>query len=65
MADAQTTGGYPKLGVVIRADLWKLGQLRLGGSLRFISCSVDEARTALRQRQALLDQLRTALCMSI
>jgi biotin-dependent carboxylase-like uncharacterized protein len=61
LADAQTTGGYPKIGVVIRADLWKLGQLRLGGSLRFTPCSVDEARDALRQRQATLDQLRNAL----
>ncbi len=65
MADAQTTGGYPKIGVVIRADLWKLGQLRLGGTLRFAPCSVDEARAALRRRQTELDQLRTALCMSI
>lgn len=64
LADAQTTGGYPKIGVVIRADLWKLGQLRLGATLRFVPCTLDEARDALRQRQAKLDQLRTALCMS-
>ena len=64
LADAQTTGGYPKMGVVIRADLWKLGQLRLGSTLRFVPCTLDEARDALRQRQATLDQLRTALCMS-
>ena len=61
LADAQTTGGYPKIGVVIRADLWKLAQLRLGGTLRFIPCGLDEARDALRQRQAQLDQLRSAL----
>jgi len=64
LADAQTTGGYPKIAVVIRADLWKLGQLRLGAALRFVPCNLDEARDALRQRQATLDQLRTALCMS-
>ncbi|HEY8880999.1 MAG TPA: biotin-dependent carboxyltransferase family protein [Roseateles sp.] len=64
LADAQTTGGYPKIAVVIRADLWKLGQLRLGSALRFVPCQLDEARAALRQRQATLDQLRTALCMS-
>ena len=64
LADAQTTGGYPKIGVVIRADLWKLAQLRLGGRLRFTPCSRDEAIAALRERQATLDQLRTALCMS-
>ncbi len=64
LADAQTTGGYPKIAVVIRADLWKLAQLRLGATLRFLPCSVDEARDALRQRQATMEQLRTALCMS-
>jgi biotin-dependent carboxylase-like uncharacterized protein len=64
LADAQTTGGYPKIGVVIRADLWKLAQLRLGGSLRFKPCTTDEAVAALRERRTTLAQLRTALCMS-
>lgn len=64
LADAQTTGGYPKIGVVIRADLWKLAQLRLGAALRFVPCNPDAARDALRQRQADTEQLRTALCMS-
>jgi 5-oxoprolinase (ATP-hydrolysing) subunit C len=61
LADAQTTGGYPKIAVVIRADLWKLAQLRLGATLRFVPCDIDEARAALRARQALLDRLRSAL----
>ena len=64
LADAQTTGGYPKIGVVIRADLWKLGQLRLGAQLRFLPCTADEARAALRAQRLLLDQMRTALCKS-
>lgn len=64
LADAQTTGGYPKIGVVIRADLWKLGQLRLGASLRFQRCTPDEALAALHERRLLLDQMRIALCMS-
>jgi len=65
LADAQTTGGYPRLGVVIRADLWKLAQLRLGGTLRFTPCGPDEALDALRRHEAALERLRTALCMSI
>ncbi|RZL37209.1 MAG: biotin-dependent carboxyltransferase family protein [Rubrivivax sp.] len=64
LADAQTTGGYPKIAVVIRADLWKLGQLRLGAPLRFAACNLDEARDALRSQHLLLDRMRTALCMS-
>ena len=61
LADAQTTGGYPKIGVVIRADLWKLGQVRLGASLRFVPCTHDEAITALHEQRLQLDQMRIAL----
>ena len=64
LADAQTTGGYPKIGIVIRADLWKLAQLRLGARLRFIPCTQADALTALREQRLLLDQMRMALCMS-
>lgn len=64
LADAQTTGGYPKIGVVIGADLWKLAQLRLGGTLRFVPCSRDDAVAALRRRHQEIEQLSTALCMS-
>jgi hypothetical protein len=34
MGDAQTTGGYPKIGVIIGADLWKLAQAPLNATLR-------------------------------
>lgn len=51
LADAQTTGGYPKIAIVIRTDLWKLAQLRLGATLRFLPCSPAEAVAALRERQ--------------
>ncbi len=61
LADAQTTGGYPRIGVVIRADLWKLGQARLGGTLRFEPCTPAEALAALRAQRDRLDQLRSAL----
>ncbi|MFG6429588.1 biotin-dependent carboxyltransferase family protein [Roseateles sp. LYH14W] len=64
LADAQTTGGYPKIAVVIRADLWKLGQLRLGARLRFLPCTPAEALAALREQRLLLEQMRMALCMS-
>lgn len=61
MADAQTTGGYPKIGVVIRADLWKLAQARLGSAVRFVECTVEESRLALREQHQSLMQLKTAL----
>lgn len=53
MADGQTTGGYARLAQVIRTDLWLLGQARPGTRLRFVPCSIHEARRAyaeLRER---------------
>jgi biotin-dependent carboxylase-like uncharacterized protein len=43
MGDAQTTGGYPRIGVVIRADHWKLAQAPLGACLRFLQVNAAEA----------------------
>ncbi|WP_175103365.1 biotin-dependent carboxyltransferase family protein [Pararobbsia alpina] len=63
LADAQTTGGYPKIGMVITADLWRLAQARLGGALRFVECTQDEAREALRATQRYLTQVAAALEM--
>ncbi len=48
MADRQPTGGYPKIGTVIRADLPRLAQARPGDPLRFTPVSVDAAVAALR-----------------
>ncbi|WP_202844603.1 biotin-dependent carboxyltransferase family protein [Luteimonas saliphila] len=54
LADAQTHGGYPRIGHAIRADWPALAQLRPGDRLRFSPCAPDEARAALcRQRQRL------------
>jgi biotin-dependent carboxylase-like uncharacterized protein len=48
MADRQPTGGYPKIGTVIRADLPRLAQSRPGHPLRFAPVTVEEAVRALR-----------------
>ncbi|HEY1389060.1 MAG TPA: 5-oxoprolinase subunit PxpB [Ktedonobacterales bacterium] len=50
LADAQTTGGYHVPAVVISADLWKIGQLRPGDTVRFRGVSSAEALASLRQR---------------
>ena len=63
LADAQTTGGYPKIGMVISADLWRLAQARLGGALRFVECTREEAYEALRATQRYLTQVEAALEM--
>jgi biotin-dependent carboxylase-like uncharacterized protein len=51
MADRQPTGGYPKLGHVIRADIGELAQMRPGAPCRFSVISVDEARAAFIARE--------------
>lgn len=48
MADRQPTGGYPKIGTVIRADLPRLAQMRAGQPLQFTPVTVPEAVAALR-----------------
>lgn len=51
MADAQTTGGYPILGVVIAPDLSLAAQLLPGDRLRFRQTTLDEAIMARREVQ--------------
>ncbi|WP_312064712.1 5-oxoprolinase subunit PxpC [Pantoea septica] len=54
MADAQTTGGYPRIACVIDADLYQLAQIRLGEPIHFIQCSLPVAMQArMHQRRAL------------
>ncbi|EEG10058.1 5-oxoprolinase subunit C family protein [Pseudogulbenkiania ferrooxidans] len=51
LADAQTSGGYPRIATVIEADLWKLAQARPGAELHFVPTTLAEARHALRQQR--------------
>jgi len=46
MSDAQPSGGYPKIGTVIDADLWRLGQAPIGGRIRFARTTWSEAVAA-------------------
>jgi biotin-dependent carboxylase-like uncharacterized protein len=47
--DANTVGGYPKIAVVIEPDLWRLGQVRLGGRIRFVEAGRADAEAAAAQ----------------
>jgi 5-oxoprolinase (ATP-hydrolysing) subunit C len=58
LADAYTAGGYPKIGVIIEPDLWRVAQTPLGGALRFRRCSDAEALTAHDALQAHLNRIR-------
>lgn len=52
LTDAQTVGGYPRLGYVIAADLPRMAQLRPGDAVRFEPVAADEAERLRRQRQS-------------
>ncbi len=55
MADRGTTGGYTKIAAVITADLDRVAQAMPGGAVRFRAVTLEEARAALREREAVLD----------
>ena len=55
MADRQTTGGYPKIGVVITVDLPLAAQLAPGDTVTLALTTVAKAQAALRKRRASLD----------
>ena len=57
MRDAQPSGGYPKFGTVIEADMWRLGQAPIGSRMRFIETTWDEALAALDEVRAWLDKV--------
>ncbi len=64
LAECQTTGGYPRIGTVIPADLPRVAQTGPGGVLRFRFIDFDEARrieAAERGRRAGLKRSLTRL----
>jgi biotin-dependent carboxylase-like uncharacterized protein len=56
--DAQTTGGYPRIAQVIRADRHLIGQFRPGARVRFQHVEPAEAQRLYRSKIALIRQLQ-------
>jgi antagonist of KipI len=54
MADRQTTGGYPKIAVVITADIGIAGQLAPGDSISFDICTLHQAVAARAAQEQVL-----------
>lgn len=61
LADAQTTGGYPRIAQLASVDQALAGQLRPGDHVRFEAITLAEAQQGLRQDQAQLNRLHLAL----
>jgi len=58
MADAQTTGGYPKIANIIDADLGSLAQVRLGSTIHFEAVTLEQAAKLRRKNEVYLNQIR-------
>ncbi len=58
LRDAQPSGGYPKIGTVIEADIWRLAQAKLCTQLRFVQTTYEEAVSALDETRMYLDKVR-------
>eukprot|EP00854_Cymbomonas_tetramitiformis_P002318 gene2318-3042_t len=60
LAEHQTTGGYKVPAIVIKADLWQVGQMRPGDRVCFVEASSGEAIAALRELHAQALETRPA-----
>lgn len=58
LADAQTTGGYPRIGQVAAADLPVLAQVPTGQGVCFQQVSEEDAERLLEQQERWLQRLR-------
>lgn len=61
LAEANTCGGYPKIGHVIETDLWKLGQAPSGAKIHFELVSRDAAVAAIRNEDLRMRRLANLL----
>lgn len=59
MADHQTTGGYPRIASVMKADLPKLSQLNPGQTINFALIGLNEAEAALISMMQTLTEIKT------
>jgi allophanate hydrolase len=61
LADAQTTGGYPKIATVISTDIPVLGRRRPGRKVRFAAVGLAEAQALRRDQEAFLRRCTASL----
>ena len=52
--DGQTTGGYPRIAQVIRADRHLIGQLGSGSRIQLVPTTVERATEIYREKLSLL-----------
>jgi antagonist of KipI len=64
MADAQTTGGYPRIAKVAAVDVARCAQLKPGSAIRFQLISPEEAEELYLEREKQLNVLRSIINLS-
>jgi biotin-dependent carboxylase-like uncharacterized protein len=63
LADALTTGGYPKIAVVISADQDKLAQAKPGDKIRFGKVNIFQAHKILADMENTIKEIRSSLIL--
>lgn len=61
LADAQTTGGYPKIASLISVDLDTLGQAKPSDRIRFKSVTLEESVARMKEREVQVKEIRRLL----
>lgn len=61
LADAQTTGGYPRIAQVIAVDIPRLAQIPSGKTVRFQQVTLEEAEKFFFEQENLLRKIQLAL----
>lgn len=61
MADAQTTGGYPRIAQIIAADLSACAQRRPGESIRFREVSAEQSRALYLAHYQFIHELQHSI----
>lgn len=56
--DAVTSGGYVTVATIISTDLNKMGQIKSGEKVKFVSVDIDEALEARKEETEKLNQVR-------
>jgi antagonist of KipI len=65
MADHQTTGGYPRIGIVATADLCRLAQVLPGKAIHFKEISFREAEQVYIAQEHWIEKIRKALRLKL
>ncbi|GGE49611.1 KipI antagonist [Pullulanibacillus camelliae] len=65
LADRQTSGGYPRIGHVIQADLPLIGQTKPGDAIYFKAASLEEAYQALAEQEKQIKQIKRMIHMKL